>query len=1158
MVEDLELTKVLEIIDKISYLFRRSKMKKLFKGMHILVGMCLFAMLFVACPNNAQGGEEPNPAGKKDILIKSVTLGGISCEEGKDVFVGEMQAELIIELKEACEDLIVKVNNSATTVVTQGKKVKYNLQGITEAGLSTKIDITAKNKNAKSFNFVAKKTGAILIAHVRLNGELCTENTEAKTEKTTSDLSVTFKDTYQGLSVKVNGSDVEVQGKVATAKIENITETGVDVNIVATAKNKTSKTFKFKAVLKLGTIGVESVTFDDVPCAENATIDVNKSEGNVKVTFEQAYEGLSVTIAGKPATTLVGKVATGKVESISEEGTEIKIESTANGKKPFSYKFTLKKLKLSEIGIESVTFDDMSCAENATIETEKAEGNVKVTFVESYAGLSVTINDSSASLTGKVATFKISGIDKTDVKIKATATGKTPKEYKFKINKVLPIAKIKSLTIKAKAIAGTQDEKTYSATTAPLLSDIASDGSTKVGDAKEPKAIVKILFEGSPSAQKLKVENTTTNKSQETSSTGWGDMVTPAIELKKGDNNLVITYSEGGKRDLVYKLIVGFVEPEYEPISLISIKEKEYKTEEELAKLIQGTENFSVDEGTTIKVEVEMPELWYKDEGWSIKVDGSVCESSEFEKVGYNEVIYRLKKDVPLKEGDTKVVKIEFENTTRSYKKEYKFNVTHMVVHKLKTLIFMDPTKSNKEIGKKTYSNYSFDEASKCYITSTYFGADDRMSKAFFAVEAEDEAVTVEYALSKTKVTVDQIASWIATNKETISYKDYYDLSKTIDAYAIKDKELEYGSNFLYFSLQKGTTKTYYMQEIQREKLPPDNADGDYFKTIYQDADGTVLEDRSPISEKGLIRVLPKSPRATVELVTPEAKTFTRASDDWYECKIDLTKAKTTFSYNVVAENGTTKKLYNDEYFQVFTKSDALTEVKFDYVKDGNSWNRELVSEVDGKRYVNIDKKKVENKKIYLFISAFKGVTLSSHPDFVQESAETPYGTYTNYVFAVNVSQIMDNPNTNKEYSLSLMLGSKSCGQLKLSILPKDEFINSIEVCKKQTFLRPDGHYICKDDLSDSWSKALVVHLYFIDDNEKKNPSATNRAIKVFKDGTEIPMTVNQYETQYLEFKHQGFSVGEGERFNLTIQYFADKTKPTEITKTYTLEIEDI
>ena len=138
------------------------------------------------------------------------------------------------------------------------------------------------------------------------------------------------------------------------------------------------------------------------------------------------------------------------------------------------------------------------------------------------------------------------------------------------------------------------------------------------------------------------------------------------------------------------------------------------------------------------------------------------------------------------------------------------------------------------------------------------------------------------------------------------------------------------------------------------------------------------------------------------------------------------------------------------------------------------------------------------------------------------------------------------------------MLGSKSCGQLKLSILPKDEFINTIEVCKKQTFLRPDGHYICKDDLSDSWSKALVVHLYFIDDNEKKNPSATNRAIKVFKDGTEISMTVNQYETQYLEFKHQGFSVGEGERFNLTIQYFADKTKPTEITKTYTLEIEDI
>ena len=1135
-------------------------MRKLSKNIHILGGICLLAILILACPNNAQGGGG-DPQGKKDILIKSVTLGSVLCDEGKDVFVDKAQAELTIELKEVCEDLDVKVNNAPTTVVTQGKKVKYGLQGITEAGLPVKIDITAKGKNAKSFSFVAKLEGKIVIASVRLDGKPCFEGKTTETENDAPSLSITFKDEYQGLFVKVNEEKVDVQNKVATKKLANITEAGVDIEIKALIGDKIKKTFKFKAVLKLGTIAFESVTFDGKPVAENATIDTNKTEGDVAIKFEEVYQDLSVKINDEVAT-LSAQTATKRITGIKEEGTEVKIEATAKGRNPLSYKFILKKLKANEIGIESVIFDDEPCAENATIETEKSEGDVKVTFVENYAGLAVTINDSNASLTGKVATFKISGIDKTDVTIKATATGKTPKEYKFKLKKVLSIAKITELTIEAKDInsqaQSDKNKKTYSATTSPLLSEIAGDGSTKAGDAKEPKAIIKIKYEGSPTGQKLKVENTTTNTSQETSSTGWGDMVTPAIELKKGDNNLVITYSESGKRDLVYKFIVGFVEPEYEPISLISIKEKEYKTKDELEKLTKGTESFSVDEGTTIKVEVEMPELWYKDEGWSIKVDGSVCESSEFEKVGYNEVIYRLKKDVPLKEGDTKVVKIEFENTTRSYKKEYKANVTHMVVYKLKTLIFMDPTKSNKEIGKKTYSNYSFDEASKCYITDTYFGADDRMSKAFFAVEAEDEAVTVEYALSKTKVTVDQITSWIATNKETISYKDYYDLSKTIDAYAIKDKELEYGSNFLYFSLQKGATKTYYMQEIQREKLPPDNADGDYFKTIYQDADGTVLEDRSPISEKGLIRVLPKSPRATVELVTPEAKTFTRASDDWYECKIDLTKAKTTFSYNIVAEDGTTKKLYNDEYFQVFTKSDALTEVKFDYVKDGNSWKRELASEVDGKRYVNIDKKKVENKKIYLFISAFKGVTLSSHPDFVQESAETPYGTYTNYVFAVNVSQIMDNPNTNKEYSLSLMLGSKSCGHLNLNILPKDEFINTIEVCKKQTFLRPDGHYICKDNLNESWSKALVVHLYFIDENEKKNPSATNRAIKVFKDGTEIPMTVNQYETQYLEFKNQGFSVGEGERFNLTIQYFADKTKPTEITKTYTLEIEDI
>ena len=446
-------------------------MKKLFKGMHILVGMCLFAMLFVACPNNAQGGEKPNPAEKKDILIKSVTLGGVGCEEGKDVFVGEDQAELVVELKEACEDLVVKVNNSATTVVTQGKKVKYNLQGITEAGLTTKIDITAKNKNAKSFNFVAKK---------------------------------------------------------------------------------------------LGTIGVESVTFDDVPCAENATIDVNKSEGNVKVTFEQAYEGLSVTIAGKPAATLVGKVATGKIESISEEGTEIKIESTANGKKPFSYKFTLKKLKLSEIGIESVTFDDVLCAENATIETEKAEGDVKVTFVESYAGLSVTIAGTTATITGKEATAKIENItlEGIEVSINATATGKEAKTYKFTLKKLPPLPEIRKLSFKGKNIDPTaqfyKDGKDYFSDKAPFIKDIKADGSTKIGDVKESKLEITLKYTGTPSNPKLEIKNVTTDVT--TSSTTASPILSTidaSTELKKGDNSFILTYSEDGKRPFVLKFIVG-------------------------------------------------------------------------------------------------------------------------------------------------------------------------------------------------------------------------------------------------------------------------------------------------------------------------------------------------------------------------------------------------------------------------------------------------------------------------------------------------------------------------------------------------------------------------------------------------------------------------
>ena len=1135
-------------------------MNKLSKKIRILLEICLFATLFIGCPNNGQGGgQEPNKQENKDIHIKSVTLDGNVCNEGKDVLVSKEAAELVVELKETYEDLSVKVGSSPVTVVTPGKKVKCNLKGITEAGVNVKIEISAKNKTKKSFNFIAKKAGEILIANVRLGENLCKENETNTTQNTTSELSITFKEAYQGLNVKVNTKDADVKGKVAKITIENITEAGIDIEIVANATNKATKTFKCKVLLKLEEIGIEGVTFEGNPCAKDGTIDTNKTEGDVVVTFEDAYEDLSVKINTEPVTP-VGKKATKRISNISEEGTEVKIEATAKGRKPFSYKFTLKKAKANEIGIASVTFEDVPCPENKTTETDKKEGTVKVTFLEAYAGLNVKINNTEALIEGKDATYTLLNIENTDVEIKATATGKPAKEYKFRLHRELEVVSIEHLKIEAKEIGSSSnpDQKIYSENVAPLLKEIASDGSTKVGVAREPKVKIIIKYKGSPSEQKLKVENITANKSAETSTPSWGNIYTDAIELKKGDNNIVVTYQEKGVKDLVYKFIVEYKEPEYDPIKLISIGGTEYKTKEELEKLIQGTENFVLDEKAIINVQVEMPEVWYKDEGWSIKVDGTICANTEFEKVGYSEVIYGLKKDVPLKEGDTKVVKIEFENTTRSFKKEYKANVTHKVVHKLTTLLFMNPAKENREDGRKSYSNYKFDKLSNCYVSETYFVAEDREDKALFAVETEDEAVTVQYAFSQTKMTLEQITEWKPTTKETIAYKDYYGGDQTITAFAIKDQKLEFGSNFLYICLQKGSTKTHYMQETQRQRLDANNTSKDYELKVYKDVDGNVVADSAPTAKKGLIRVLPTSPRATVELATPSVKPFIlNVGDGYYECEIDLTEKNTPFSYNIIAEDGTTKSLYKDGYGQEFTIDDAIKKVRFGYREDLASWEGEATSLFDEKWYVNFDKAQAlgKDKKIYLFVGAFTGVDMS-HTDFVEKKKDNTYGT--NYVFEVNVASIIDTPNTHKEYTLPLTLNGKSCGNLEIVVLPKNEIIWGIRVRGEMAALLPDGRYVCKADINTKYYKDLVVWLYFIDADEKQHPENTKRLIKVLKNDVEILMEVYQYETEKLQFQNTPFKIEDKEKIILKIQYFADKTQITTPTEEYILEIEDL
>ena len=905
-----------------------------------------------------------------------------------------------------------------------------------------------------------------------------------------------------------------------------------------------------------GEIKISKVKVASQPCSENAEIEVDGTEALVIVEFAESYAGLNVKIGEKPAT-INGKEAKVTITGITETLTEIKILAKATGRvdKEFKFKVKSKHVEPQHIVISKVKVASQPCSENAEIEVDGTEALVIVEFAESYAGLNVKIGEKPATINGKEAKVTITGITETltEIKILAKATGRVDKEFKFKVKKALPVADINELVFEAKKINPTasymyQDQKVYSndPTHPPLLSDIASDGSTKVGDAHLPTVNVKVRYKSGASEQKLKVENTTTGKTEETNTLGYSN-INLSIALKAGDNSLTITYSEKDKKSLVYKVIVGYIEPEYEPINLIQINREFYNTKQKFAALEAGTETLNIDGVPSVDVKITMPELWYNEDGWQLTLDEAKIEKTAFTRTGFSMINYSVEKKVPLVQGGIKVLKIVFENTNRSYKKEYSLSINHKIVNKIKSIVLID-SKVNEKVDSNNENHYKFDVAKDYYKTKNKVILKDRLEKATILVTPQDDEIIPKYAFSTTDVSSSSIPSWQVMTKKSVTYNNYGN-SITEETYVIEEKQLNHGIEFLYVLLEKAGTKTYYVTEIEREKVAIDNVEKESEEKIYQDANGGELDKTSPIAKKGMIRVLPKSPRATVMLLTPEAKAFTlNATDGYYECVIPLPNRETNFSYKIVAENTTSEQTYQGS----FVKSVLIKDFKFDYKKDGSQYNRTIIDELDGKYYLAFDKKEVKENKLYLFIQCYKGLDIAcaEFSEFIKEDGYSG----TDYTATLDVASLMTGPDTKKEYIANLTLSGESLAPLHLTVYPEDDIIQTLHIGYTSCMQLPDDKYICKADIDFNKPRKVEVGLWLV---EGETPENTERKIRILEGGVEKPVVINKSETSKLEFVHDGLTISDKQKITLKIEYYAKKDDLSP-TRTYTLEIEDI
>lgn len=470
---------------------------------------------------------------------------------------------------------------------------------------------------------------------------------------------------------------------------------------------------------------------------------------------------------------------------------------------------------------------------------------------------------------------------------------------------------------------------------------------------------------------------------------------------------------------------------------------------------------------------------------------------------------------------------------------------------KIKRFYLINADTNDRNTDRPGYQ-YKFDAGKGYYKIDYIIPLKEMVSKATFLVEVEDEAIKAKYYFSDTLTSPETIKTWEELSKEKYTYTSY-GRDMEVKCFPIRNKELDFKPMYLYVVLEKDNEKTYYITDMERKKASIDDVTQISIVKEYRDDEGNSLEEQHPFATKGFIRVMPRNPRVKVELVTPEAKPFTKEGNGFFNTTINLDNDFTEFSYKIISEDGTKEKLYNTETL-IFVKQVAVNNVRFTYKKETPIYNGKFAKTVDGKKYLNFEKGLIKDKKLYLHIEAFKGVELQ-HDNFTKLSENTP-ASFTTTLFEVDVASFIETAPYTKTFTLTPTYKGKTLQALEIVMLPKDDIISEIEVIDFVATRLLDEKYVVIGNMSAiTYGNKIVVDLNLLDG---ETPASTNRCIKLFKGTEEMTgVVVDTEETAKLRFKHEGFTIGKKETVTLTVKYYQDKTDTTTATREYTLEVRD-
>ena len=383
--------------------------------------------------------------------IEQILLGSLTCHENATTIVKTDEALLLVKWGQAYPGLKVKVDWKGQKIdaQVQEEKASIKLTGISNTKEKIEIIATAKGRITKRVPFFVQKEGEgvreIVISSVTIDDDPCVKGQIVESKTQTPALKVTFAKAYSDLAVKVNDIDITLENAVATYQFSNIDENKIEVNIVATAKDKDETKFNFflkKEGLKEMTIS--KVLLDTVECKENKEVLIKDDSATLTVSMQDAYPNLAVFVAmgnkAEQALQVSGKNATFLLAGFNESAVTINIRATATGYINKTYSFTAKKEKETIASDNAflkslVLYSDKHVFDMDT-EFKKDKEDYEAYVAEKYTqfDLKAQTEDENASV-GEVKKELQAGILIYSVEVTASDK-RTKKTYKVTIKKI--------------------------------------------------------------------------------------------------------------------------------------------------------------------------------------------------------------------------------------------------------------------------------------------------------------------------------------------------------------------------------------------------------------------------------------------------------------------------------------------------------------------------------------------------------------------------------------------------------------------------------------------------------------------------------------------------------------------------------------------------